>query len=139
MDLQDLQLRYDDYNKQAYSWPEDERVGNKEYLDTLNLRHETFVRFMKLFGRRERLLEYTIEKMSEKEIIPEQVVLCVLNENGTRFFNSTKELMEHKNGKAVTNLVAACMSFWQGSEERFLEQSPEDLGGDENTESQKTV
>lgn len=132
----EAQKMYMETYKEWYSFKYEDRVGDPEFAAVDRAYTKATLNYMKVFTERESMFSHTIEKIVENEQILKQVQMCVFKEEDgkeVQMFKSISELENYPNGEAVLNLVRDCTTFWMGVGERFLEQLPESISGNENT------
>lgn len=131
--FEECRKMYMETYKEWYSFPYDQRDSDDFRQIDLTYAQAT-LNYMKMYAEKESLFSHTIEKSLENEQIIKQVVLCCHKdaEMKTLFFKDRNELEAYSNGEAVVNLIRNCATFWMGVSERFLEQLPVNISGNEN-------
>lgn len=131
----EAQKMYMESYKEWYSFKYEDRLDNPAFDEADANYTKATLNYMKLFTERESMFTHTIEKMIENEQIVKQVVMCAFKdaEFKTPLFKDENELENYPNGEAVINLVRDFTTFWMGVGERFLEQLPANISGNEST------
>lgn len=128
------QKMYMEAYKEWYSFKYEDRIDNPEFDNADAHYTKATLNYMKLFTERESMFTHTIEKIIENEQIVKQVIMCAFKDAEFKepLFKDETELENYPNGEAVINLVRDCTTFWMGVGERFLEQLPANISGNEN-------